>query len=177
MDKWEDYPIKVLDMAPLIMVTLPMVSSFSSTCGCFLRVEQSFSRTISLLFSLSSLRTASQTNGSPLANGGASKYLGLKGLQAQEKRGKPTLRWARPAVLGRSTQAHPGPVRSHLRSHGSSCIYALCPLHLQHFDDVILASKMEVLLAWFRSFTLQSSRMSFVTLQSLPPLGVISSSS
>jgi hypothetical protein len=51
MDKWEDYPIKVLDMAPLIMVTLPTVSSFS-TCGCFLRVEHSFSRMISLLFSL-----------------------------------------------------------------------------------------------------------------------------
>jgi hypothetical protein len=30
MDKWEDYPIKVLDMLPLIMVTLPIVSSFSS---------------------------------------------------------------------------------------------------------------------------------------------------
>jgi hypothetical protein len=40
------------------------------------------------LLSLSSLRTASQTNGSPLANGGASKYLGLKGLHAQEKGGQ-----------------------------------------------------------------------------------------
>jgi hypothetical protein len=30
-------------MAPLIMVTLPTISSFFSTCGCFLRVEQSFS--------------------------------------------------------------------------------------------------------------------------------------
>jgi hypothetical protein len=27
----------VLDIAPLIMVTLPTVSSFLSTCGCFLR--------------------------------------------------------------------------------------------------------------------------------------------
>jgi hypothetical protein len=27
MDEQGDYPIKVLDMAPLIMVTLPMVSS------------------------------------------------------------------------------------------------------------------------------------------------------
>jgi hypothetical protein len=34
-----------------------------------------------------------------------------------------------------------------LRSCGSSYLYALCPLHLHHFDDVILASKMEVLLA------------------------------
>jgi hypothetical protein len=55
--------------------------------------------------------------------------------------------WARPAGLGRPAQAHPGPVRSPLRSRGSSCDYALCPLHLHHFDDVILASKMEVLRA------------------------------
>jgi hypothetical protein len=53
--------------------------------------------------------------------------------------------WARPAGLGRLAQAHPGPARSPLRSHGSSGDYALCPLHLHHFDDVILASKMEVL--------------------------------
>jgi hypothetical protein len=31
-----------LDMAPLIMVTLPTVSSFFSTCGCFLRDGWSF---------------------------------------------------------------------------------------------------------------------------------------
>jgi hypothetical protein len=29
-------------MAPLIMVTLPTVSSLFSTCGCFLQVERSF---------------------------------------------------------------------------------------------------------------------------------------
>jgi hypothetical protein len=55
--------------------------------------------------------------------------------------------WARPASFGRPAQAHPGPARSPLRSRGPSCDYALCPLHLHHFDDVILASKMEVLLA------------------------------
>jgi hypothetical protein len=37
-------PPKVLDMEPLIMVTLLTVSSFFSSCGCFLRVERSFSR-------------------------------------------------------------------------------------------------------------------------------------
>jgi hypothetical protein len=58
------------------------------------------------------------------------------------------LKWARPAVLGWPAQAHPGSVRSPLRSCGSSCIYALCPLHLHYFDNVILASKMEVILAW-----------------------------
>jgi hypothetical protein len=55
--------------------------------------------------------------------------------------------WARPAGLGRPAQAHPIPVRLPLLSRGSSCDYAFCPLHLHHFDDVILASKMEVLFA------------------------------
>jgi hypothetical protein len=53
--------------------------------------------------------------------------------------------WARTAGLGQPAQAHPSPVRSPLRSRGSSCDYALCPFHLHDFDDVILASKMEVL--------------------------------
>jgi hypothetical protein len=52
--------------------------------------------------------------------------------------------WARAAGLGRPAQAPPGPVRSPLRSRGSSGDYALCPVHLHDFDDVILASKMEV---------------------------------
>jgi hypothetical protein len=55
--------------------------------------------------------------------------------------------WARPASLGRLAQAHPGPVRSPIRSRGSSGDYALCPFHLHDFDDVILTSKMEVLCA------------------------------
>jgi hypothetical protein len=54
MDKWEDYPIKVLDIAPLIIVTLLMVSSFFSTCGCFLRDGRSSSGDLPPL-SLSSL--------------------------------------------------------------------------------------------------------------------------
>jgi hypothetical protein len=45
-------PIKVLDMAPLIMVTLPTVSSFFSTCGCFLRDGRSPSRDLPSLSSL-----------------------------------------------------------------------------------------------------------------------------
>jgi hypothetical protein len=107
-----------------------------------------FSRTSSLLFSLSSLCMTSQANGSPSANGGASTYLGLKDLHSQEKRGaEPTSGSARSAGLGRPAQAYPGSVLSPLRSCGSSCIFALCPLHLHHFDDVILASKMGVLLA------------------------------
>jgi hypothetical protein len=55
--------------------------------------------------------------------------------------------WARPTGLGLPAQAHPGPVRSPLCSRGSSGDYALCPFHLHDFDNVILASKMEVLRA------------------------------
>jgi hypothetical protein len=142
MDKWEYYPIKVLDMAPLIMVTLLTASSFFSTCGCFLWVERSFSRTISLL---------SLACGWPLAvNGSLScEWRCLHKLRVEgslgARKGGPNRppKWARPVV-----QAHLGLVRSPLRSRGSSFIYALCPLHLHYFDDVILTSKMEVLLAW-----------------------------
>jgi hypothetical protein len=72
------------------------------------------------------------------ANGGASRTLGLKILWVQGKGAEPT-----PGV----GQAHFVSVRSPLFSRGSSCIYAICPLHLHYFDDVILASKMEVLFA------------------------------
>jgi hypothetical protein len=60
--------------------------------------------------------------------------------------------WVGLAGLGRSAQAHLVPVRSPLRSRGSSCIYALCPFHLHDFDDVILTFKMEVLCAWSSVF-------------------------
>jgi hypothetical protein len=86
--------------------------------------------------------------------------------------------WTRPAGLGRPAQAHPGLVRSPLHSHGFSCIYALCLLHLLHFYEVILASKMEVLRAWSSVFYASIlGDVPFVTLRSLPPLEVISSSS
>jgi hypothetical protein len=81
------------------------------------------------------------------ANGGASTYLGLKDLHVQKKGAEPTPEWARPTGLGQTAQAHPGPVRSPFCPRGSSCIYAPCSLHLHHFDDVILASKLKVLLA------------------------------
>jgi hypothetical protein len=81
-------------------------------------------------------------------NGGASRALGLKILRVQKKGGPNRRRkWAGPARLGRPAQAHFGPVRSPFRSRGSLGDYALCPFHLHDFDDVILASKMEVLRA------------------------------
>jgi hypothetical protein len=112
-------------------------------------VERSFSQTISLL----SLSLACGCSLS--ANGSLScKWWRLHELRVEvsssARIGRPNQppKWARPAGLDRPAQAHLGPVRSPLRSCGSSCIYALCPLHLHYFDNVILASKMEVLLAW-----------------------------
>jgi hypothetical protein len=107
----------------------------------------------------------------------------LQGLRVEDpsvaRKGGPNRRreWARPAGLGQPAQAHPGPTRSPLHSRGSSGDYELCPVHLHDFDDVILASKMGFFVHEFRSFTLQSPGVSFVTLRSLPPLEVISSSS
>jgi hypothetical protein len=132
-------------MAPLIMVMLPTVSSFFSTCGCFLRDGRSSS---------GDLPSLSLACGWPL---GANAFLfrgqHLQGLRVEDpsgaRKGGPNRPWdwARPAGLGRPALADPSPARSPLRSRGSSCDYALCPLHLHHFDDVILASKMEVLRA------------------------------
>jgi hypothetical protein len=121
-------------MAPLIMVTHPTVSSFFSTCECFLRDGRSSSG------DLPSLSLACEW---PLGGD-----LGLKILQVQGK-GRPNRPrdWARLAGLGRPAQAHLGPVRLPLRARGSSGDYALCPLHLHDFGDVILTSKMKVLLA------------------------------
>jgi hypothetical protein len=131
-------------MAPLITITLLTVSSFFSTCVCFLRDGRSFSGDLPPLY----LACVSVRMALSFANGDASRYLGLKILRVQGKGdrtdhgtgpGRPT--WADqprsiPAQLG-----HP------LRSCGSSGDCALCPLHLHHFYDVIFASKMEVLRA------------------------------
>jgi hypothetical protein len=136
----------VLDIAPLIMVTLLLVSSFFSTCGCFLRGGRSPSRDLPPL----SLACGwpSGANGSPPI-----EWRRLQGFRVEDpsgaRKGGPNRRqnWAGPAGLGRPVQAQFGPVRSPFRSPGSSGDYALCPLHLHDFDDVILASKMEVLRA------------------------------
>jgi hypothetical protein len=151
MDKWEDYPIKVLDIAPLIMVTLPMVSSFFSTRGCFLRDGRSSSGDLPPLSLACGWPPG--VNGSP-----SSEWRCLQGFRVENpsgaRKGRPNRppEWAKPTGLGRPAHAHPGPVRSPHRSRGSLGNYALCPFHLHDFDDVILASKMEVLHAWSSVF-------------------------
>jgi hypothetical protein len=146
-------------MALLIIVTLPTVSSFSSTCGCFLRVERSFSRTISLLFSLAC--------GWPLGrmalcftNGDTSNNLGLKDLRVQEKGGRTDPRsgpgrpdrpdWPRP-ILARFGRPF-APMGSHVF------------MHFAHSTCTILTMSSSRLRWRFSlhevmSFTLQSSGM------------------
>ena len=92
----------------LLRGCLGRASTSSSTCGCFLQVERSLSRMISLLFFLSSLWTASRANGSLPANGGASTYLGLRHLQAQEKGSRTTSGMGQ---SGRPGPTGPGPSR------------------------------------------------------------------
>jgi hypothetical protein len=90
----------------------------------------------------------------PGANGSSSvEWRRLQGFMVEDpsgaRKGGPNRppKWAGPAGLGRQAWAHLSPARSPLLSRGSSGDYALCPLHLHDFDDVILASKMEVLRA------------------------------
>jgi hypothetical protein len=131
MDEQGDYPIKVLDMAPLIMVTLPTVSFFFSTCGCFLRDGRCPSGDLP---SLSSLCMVSQYEWlSPR------EWRCLQDFRVEDpsgaRKGGPNRRWkwARPAGLGWPAQAHLGPARSPLRTRGSSSDYALCPPPLTWF--------------------------------------------
>jgi hypothetical protein len=145
MDEQGDYPIKLLDIAPLLMVTLPTVSSFFSTCGCFLRDDRSPSGDLP---PLSSLWMASWCKWlSPCEWRRLQDFRVEDPSDARKEGPNRRRKWARPTGLGRPVQAHLGPVRLPLRSRGSSCIYALCPFHLHDFDDVIITSKMEVLRA------------------------------
>jgi hypothetical protein len=109
---------------------------------------------ISLRRSPSSLSLSLACGWPPGANGSLPvEWWRLQGFRVEDpsgaRKGWPNRppEWVVPAGLGRPAQAHLSPVRSPLRSRESSGDYALCPLHLHDFDDVILASKMEVLRA------------------------------
>jgi hypothetical protein len=123
MDKWEDYPIKVLDIAPLIMVTLPTVSSFFSTCGWFLQDGRSSSGDLPPLSLSLACGWPPGANGSPFC----------------EWRCLQDFRVENPSGARKGGPNRPPWVLMHL---------CTLPLHLNYFDDVILASKMKVLFAW-----------------------------
>jgi hypothetical protein len=125
-----------------IHVASNTVSSSFSAWGCFLRVERSSSEDLPPL---------SLACGWPLSANGSlyCEWWRLHELRVEDPSGaRKGGRTDAGTGPGRPAQAHPGPARLPLRSRGSSGIYALCPVHLHYFDDVILASKMEVLLAW-----------------------------
>jgi hypothetical protein len=178
MDKWEDYPIKVLDIAPLIMVTLPMVSYFSSTCGCFLRVERSFSRMISLVFSLSSLWWPLGRMALCRVNGGASRILGSKDLRVQEKGGRTDPRmgpvdWLGPTGLGPCRLGSVTPSLPWVLMYLGTLPPPLAPFWRCHHrvqDGGSPCMKSGLL-------RFNPRGCFFVILRSLPPLRVISSSS
>jgi hypothetical protein len=155
-DKWEDYPIKVLDIAPLIMVTLPIVSSFFSTCGCFLRDGRSSSGDLPPL-SLACGWPLS-VNGS-LSCGGASRTLGLKILQVQGKGGRTDPR----SVVG--------PVRSPLCPVGPQVIMHFAPSICMIMTMSFSRPRWRFSVHEVRCFTLQSPRMFLCSTSVLATIG------
>jgi hypothetical protein len=135
----------VLDIASLIMVTLPTVSSFFSACGCFLRDGRSPSGDLpplslacvwppgangSLPFQWRCLQGFRVEDPSGARKGGPNRHWKwARPVGPSARKGGPNWhwKWARPASLGRPAQAHPGPARSPLRARGSSGDYVLCP--------------------------------------------------
>jgi hypothetical protein len=145
-------------MAPLIMVTLPTVSSFFSTCGCFLRVGRSSSGDVPSL---------SLARGWPLgANGSLScEWRRLQGLRVEDpsgaRKGGPNRprNWARPASLGRPAQAHPDPVRSPFAPVGPHAFMHFAPSTCTILTMSSSRPRWRFSLHEVRSFMLQSSGM------------------
>jgi hypothetical protein len=185
MDKWEDCPIKVLGIAPLIMVTLRTVSSFSS--GGVMAgprrppplVVASFNKSDPPnKWSLSS--PSSLACGWPLGRMAPSLYEwrrlhgSMVASSSHSRNGaEPTQEWARPTDRGPS---RPGSVAPSL----PWVLLTFCTLsppiasiwrHHPHVHD-IWSSHMK-----FGLLRFNPRGCSFVTLRYSPPLGVISSCS
>jgi hypothetical protein len=157
-------------MALLIMVTLPTMSSFFSTCVCFLWDGRSSSGYLPPL---------SLACGWPLGVNGSLflKWRHLQGLRVEDPSGtrkegpnRPS-EWARPAGLGRPAQAHTGSARSPLRSRGSSCDYALCPSICTILIMSSSRPRWRFSVHEVRSFTLQSSGMFLCNTSVLATIG------
>jgi hypothetical protein len=153
------------------MVTLPTVSSFSSTCGCFLLAND-------LPPLLSTLWTASRANGSLLCEWRRLHVLRLKNLHVQGKGGR-TDPWSGP---GRSDQAdwprrilarfgRPfAPVGPHVFMHFAPSTCTILTISSSR-------PRWRFSLHEVRSFTLQSSGMFLCNTSVLATFGVIPSSS
>jgi hypothetical protein len=165
----------VLDMAPLIMVTLPMVSSFS-TCGCFLQVGRSSSGDLPPLSLACGWPLG--VNGSLFANGGASRALGLKIIRVQGRGGR-TDYWSGPGRPSwddrpRHIPARFGrpfaPVGPHVIMYFAPPFASFWRCHPRAQDGGSPCMKFSLL-------RFNPRGCSFVTLWSSPPLEMISSSS
>jgi hypothetical protein len=145
----------VLGIAPLIMVTLPTVSSLFSTCGCLLRDGRSSSRDLPPL---------SQACGWPPGVNGSllCEWRCLQDFRVEDpsgaRKGGPNRppEWARPAGLGQPAQAPPGPVRSPLRSCGSQVIMHFAPSICMILTMSSSRPRWRFFVHEVRSFTLQS---------------------
>jgi hypothetical protein len=175
MDELGDYPIKVLDIALLIMVTLLTVSSFFSTCGCFLRGGWSPSRDLPPL--------SLACGWPPGANGSLlCEWQRLQGFRVEDpsgaRKGGPNRRrkWAGTAWADR-----PKPISARF----GRPFAPVGPQVIMHFapSTCMILTMSSSRPRWrfsvheVRSLTLQSPRVFRRALQSLPPLEVISSSS
>jgi hypothetical protein len=175
MDEWEDYPIKVLIMAPLIMVSLPTVSSFFSTRGCFLRGGWSPLGDPPLSLACGWLSGA---NDSPLCQMAAPRLLEFKILRVEGKRD----RTGHQSGLGRPAWAdRPGPTSAQFgrpfRSVGPYAFMYFAPSTCMILMMLSSHPRWRFSSHEVRSFTLQSSGVFLVALRSSPPLEVISWSS
>jgi hypothetical protein len=145
-------PMDKLDIAPLIMVTLPIVSSFFSTCGCFLRDGRSSSGDLPPLSLACGWPPGA--NGSP-----SSEWQHLQGFRVENpsgarkgggridhRSGSGWPAWANWPMPISTQFGHPP-----LRSRGSSGNYALCPFHSR--------PRCRFFVHEVRSFTLQSPRV------------------
>jgi hypothetical protein len=162
----------------LLQGCLGRASTSSATCGCFLRVERSSLRMISLLFSLSSLWMASRANGSPC------EWRRLHVLRVASSSGSGN--GGRTDVgMGQVDRpgltVGPGPFQSdsvapsHMWVLLTFCTFpppisSLRRCHPRVQDGG--SSRMK-----FGLLRFNPQGCSFVTLRSLPPLGVISSCS
>jgi hypothetical protein len=153
------------------MVSLPTVSSFFSTRGCFLRGGRSPSGDLPPLSLACGWPPGA--NGSLPVDGGASRVLGLKILRVQRKGGEPATEvgWAgRPGPTSARFGRPFAPVGPHVIMYFAPTTCMI--LTMSSSRPRWRFSSHEV-----RSFTLQSPGVFLVALRSLPPLEVISSSS
>jgi hypothetical protein len=158
------------------MVSLPTVSSFFSTCGCFLRGGRPPSGDLPPLSLACGWPPGA--NGSPPSNGGTFRVLGLKIFQVQGKGGRTDHRsgLGRPAWVDR-----PRPISARFGRPfapvGPQVIMHFAPSTCMILTTPSLRPRWRFSAHEVRSFTLQSPGVFLVALRSSPPLEVISSSS